>query len=143
MWAIVGYRLLGRHSGPNSHQAGQPRSRRGVEVEKVPVWSHDGIICTGEKYKNVVKMTLRQGRLVEGPFAPLQLQLRGPRLVGSTSVSGDCFGRANAASIGAFFNFFSLGHAAGRAPATHIHTRPVAGRHIGINGPQQHHPAIE
>jgi len=27
----------------------------------VPVWSHDGLICTGETYKNVVKMNLFQG----------------------------------------------------------------------------------
>ena len=29
-----------------------------------PVWSHDGLICTGETYKNVVKMTFSRGRLV-------------------------------------------------------------------------------
>jgi hypothetical protein len=28
------------------------------------VWSHHGVICTGEVYKNVVKMTFPQGRLV-------------------------------------------------------------------------------
>jgi hypothetical protein len=27
----------------------------------VPVWSHDGLICTGETYKNVVKMTFSKG----------------------------------------------------------------------------------
>ena len=27
----------------------------------VPVWSHDGLICTGETYKNVVKMTFAKG----------------------------------------------------------------------------------
>ncbi len=26
-----------------------------------PIWSHDGIICTGESYKNVVKLTFAQG----------------------------------------------------------------------------------
>src|SRR6266702_1468848 len=34
-----------------------------------PVWSHDGIICTGESYKNVVKLTFAKG-------ASLQLQSR-------------------------------------------------------------------
>jgi hypothetical protein len=29
----------------------------------VPVWSHDGQICTGETYKNVVKATFAKGRL--------------------------------------------------------------------------------
>src|SRR4029450_713844 len=33
----------------------------------VPVWSHDGIICTGETYKNVVKMTFMKGAALEDP----------------------------------------------------------------------------
>ena len=33
----------------------------------VPVWSHDGIICTGETYKNVVKVTFAKGAVAEGP----------------------------------------------------------------------------
>ena len=40
----------------------------------VPVWSHDGLICTGETYKNVVKMTFAKGAASEGSFGPLQLQ---------------------------------------------------------------------
>ncbi|WP_253294618.1 DUF1801 domain-containing protein [Anaerocolumna aminovalerica] len=32
-----------------------------------PVWSHDGIICTGETYKNVVKMTFVKGASLEDP----------------------------------------------------------------------------
>jgi hypothetical protein len=43
----------------------------------VPVWSHDGMVCTGETHKNVVKMTFRQGRRTRGPRGPLQLQSRG------------------------------------------------------------------
>src|SRR6266403_3900076 len=31
----------------------------------VPVWSHDGLICTGETYKNVVKMTFSKGAALE------------------------------------------------------------------------------
>ena len=31
----------------------------------VPVWSHDGIICTGETYKSVVKMTFAKGAALE------------------------------------------------------------------------------
>ena len=27
----------------------------------VPVWSHDGIVCTGETYKNYIKMTFAKG----------------------------------------------------------------------------------
>ena len=33
----------------------------------VPVWEHDGIICTGETYKNVVKMTFAKGASLEDP----------------------------------------------------------------------------
>src|SRR6266571_4274295 len=33
----------------------------------VPVWSHAGIICTGETYKNVVKMTFAKGASLEDP----------------------------------------------------------------------------
>ena len=33
----------------------------------VPVWSHDGIICTGEPYKNVVKMTFAKGAALKDP----------------------------------------------------------------------------
>jgi hypothetical protein len=32
-----------------------------------PVWSHDGIICTGETYKNVVKMTFAKGAFLKDP----------------------------------------------------------------------------
>ncbi len=32
-----------------------------------PVWSHDGIICTGETYKTVVKMTFAKGAALEDP----------------------------------------------------------------------------
>src|SRR6202041_327193 len=32
-----------------------------------PVWSHDGIICTGESYKNVVKLTFARGAALKDP----------------------------------------------------------------------------
>src|SRR3977135_1756269 len=32
-----------------------------------PVWSHGGIVCTGETYKNVVKMTFAKGAALKGP----------------------------------------------------------------------------
>ena len=35
----------------------------------VPVWSHDGIICTGETYKSVVKMTFAKGAALKDPRA--------------------------------------------------------------------------
>ena len=33
----------------------------------VPVWSHDGLICTGETYKTVVKMTFAKGAALKDP----------------------------------------------------------------------------
>ncbi|MEQ1837372.1 MAG: DUF1801 domain-containing protein [Candidatus Nitrotoga sp.] len=33
----------------------------------VPVWSHDGIICTGETYKAIVKLTFAKGASLEDP----------------------------------------------------------------------------
>ena len=32
-----------------------------------PVWSHDGIICTGESYKSIVKLTFAKGALLKDP----------------------------------------------------------------------------
>jgi len=43
----------------------------------VPVWSHDGIICTGEKYKNVVKMTFARGAALEDPAGLFNSSLDG------------------------------------------------------------------
>ena len=36
-------------------------------MKGVPVWSHDGIVCTGETYKNYVKMTFAKGAFVKDP----------------------------------------------------------------------------
>jgi hypothetical protein len=43
----------------------------------VPVWSHDGIICTGETYKNVVKMTFAKGAQLEDPARLFNSSLEG------------------------------------------------------------------
>lgn len=43
----------------------------------VPVWEHDGIICTGETYKNVVKMTFAKGALLEDPSGLFNASLDG------------------------------------------------------------------
>ena len=43
----------------------------------VPVWSHDGIICTGETYKNVVKMTFAKGASLEDPSGVFNSSLEG------------------------------------------------------------------
>jgi hypothetical protein len=43
----------------------------------VPVWSHGGIICTGETYKNVVKMTFARGASLEDPSGLFNSSLEG------------------------------------------------------------------
>ena len=43
----------------------------------VPVWSHDGLICTGETYKNVVKMTFARGAALEDPSRLFNSSLEG------------------------------------------------------------------
>jgi hypothetical protein len=43
----------------------------------VPVWSHAGIICTGETYKNVVKMTFAKGAALEDPSGLFNSSLEG------------------------------------------------------------------
>src|ERR1700741_3536732 len=43
----------------------------------VPVWSHGGIICTGETYKNVVKMTFAKGASLEDPSGLFNSSLEG------------------------------------------------------------------
>jgi hypothetical protein len=43
----------------------------------VPVWSHAGIICTGETYKNVVKMTFAQGASLKDPSGLFNSSLDG------------------------------------------------------------------
>jgi hypothetical protein len=41
------------------------------------VWSHDGIVCTGETYKNVVKMTFAQGASLKDPSRLFNSSLEG------------------------------------------------------------------
>jgi len=43
----------------------------------VPVWSHDGIICTGETYKSVVKMTFAKGASLADPSGLFNSSLEG------------------------------------------------------------------
>ena len=43
----------------------------------VPVWEHDGIICTGETYKSVVKLTFAKGASLEDPKGLFNSSLEG------------------------------------------------------------------
>jgi len=42
-----------------------------------PVWSHDGIICTGESYKKAVKLTFAKGALLKDPTGLFNSSLEG------------------------------------------------------------------
>jgi hypothetical protein len=43
----------------------------------VPVWSHDGLICTGETYKSVVKLTFAKGASLKDPAGLFNSSLEG------------------------------------------------------------------
>jgi len=43
----------------------------------VPVWSHDGLICTGETYKSVVKLTFAKGASLKDPKGLFNASLEG------------------------------------------------------------------
>ncbi|MGH6780249.1 MAG: DUF1801 domain-containing protein [Bradyrhizobium sp.] len=43
----------------------------------VPVWSHDGLICTGETYKSVVKLTFAKGAALPDPTCLFNASLEG------------------------------------------------------------------
>jgi len=57
----------------------QQADREVVEEWKwgTPVWSHDGIICTGESYKQVVKMTFARGASLPDPAGLFNSSLEG------------------------------------------------------------------
>lgn len=43
----------------------------------VPVWSHDGIVCTGETYKAAIKLTFAKGAALADPRKPFNSSLEG------------------------------------------------------------------
>ena len=46
-------------------------------MKGVPVWSHNGIVCTGETYKNVVKLTFAKGASIPDPSGLFNSSLEG------------------------------------------------------------------
>ena len=54
-----------------------PAAVEEVKWGDVPVWSHDGIICTGETYKNHVKLTFAKGAALEDPSRLFNSSLEG------------------------------------------------------------------
>ena len=58
------------------HQA-DPEILEEVKWMGTPVWSHDGIVCTGETYKSVVKLTFAKGALLPDPSGLFNSSLSG------------------------------------------------------------------
>ena len=48
-----------------------------LQSRGVPVWSHDGIICTGETYKDKVKLTFAKGASLDDPSGLFNSSLEG------------------------------------------------------------------
>jgi hypothetical protein len=51
--------------------------RKPSSPDGVPVWSHDGMICTGETYKSAVKLTFAKGASLEDPAGLFNSSLEG------------------------------------------------------------------
>jgi hypothetical protein len=51
--------------------------RKASNPDGVPVWSHDGIVCTGETYKDKVKLTFMQGASLPDPSGLFNASLDG------------------------------------------------------------------
>ena len=51
--------------------------RKPSQPDGVPVWSHDGMICTGETYKAAVKLTFAKGAWLEDPSGLFNSSLEG------------------------------------------------------------------
>lgn len=54
-----------------------PTYRRSGNGGEPPVWSHDGIVCTGESYKQVVKLTFARGASISDPKKLFNSSLEG------------------------------------------------------------------
>lgn len=72
-------RLAGGDAGPRPgpHSQVDPEVVEEWKWRGVPVWSHAGIICTGETYKNAVKLTFAKGASLEDPSALFNASLEG------------------------------------------------------------------
>jgi hypothetical protein len=58
-------------------RAADPRIVEEWKWRGVPTWSHDGIVCTGETYKTVVKMTFAKGASLKDPAKLFNSSLEG------------------------------------------------------------------
>ena len=63
--------------------------RKPTNPAGVPVWSHDGIICTGEPHKNHVRMTFAKGASLDDPHGVFNSGLEGKALRAIVVREGD------------------------------------------------------
>lgn len=82
----------------------------------VPVWSHDGLICTGETYKTVVKLTFAKGASLKDPSGLFNSSLDGNTrraidIREGEAIDEDAFRALIRAAV-------SLNESSGRAPKT-------------------------
>jgi hypothetical protein len=68
-------RRLIKQAGPEMVE--QVKWRKPSNPAGVPVWSHDGIICTGETYADKVKLTFAKGASLEDPAGLFNASLEG------------------------------------------------------------------
>ena len=68
-------RLLIREAAPEAVE--EVKWRKPSNPAGVPVWSHKGILCTGETYKNYVKLTFLKGAALEDPTGLFNASLEG------------------------------------------------------------------
>ncbi len=73
---LARFRMLIRQADPEVVEEVKWR-KPSNSMRGVPVWSHDGIICTGETYKNVVKMTFAKGAALQDPAGLFNSSLEG------------------------------------------------------------------
>jgi hypothetical protein len=55
----------------------EPKWKKASNPDGVPVWSHDGIVCTGETYKSYVKFTFFRGASLKDPTGLFNSSLEG------------------------------------------------------------------
>src|ERR1700733_6826920 len=67
-------KLIGR---ADPEMGGEGKGRKKATPEGVPVWSHNGMICTGETYKTHVKFTFARGASLKDPSSLFNSSLEG------------------------------------------------------------------
>lgn len=81
------FRALIKQADPNVVE--EVKWRKPSNPAGVPVWSHDGIICTGETYKNHVRLTFAKGASLKDPKGLFNASLEGNALRAIVIHEGD------------------------------------------------------